>query len=139
MLQCHVSQSYDYTNFEQTSTTSLRLSRQLEVKVTVNVSDFLGCIFFLIQMSSIFACGFPLHRKTYPPILVCWFLFHFPQITYAKMHFFSWRHPFQRKILFFQTIESAKRAFAAKAGSRKPALFLEKQNSRKNYGAMFSR
>ena len=55
-------------------------------------------------MSSIFACGLQLHRKT----------------------------------------ETAKRAFADRAGSGKPAflhvLFLEneKQNSRKNYRAMFS-
>ena len=39
--------------------------------------------------------------------------------------------------LFFQTIESAKRTFAARAGSRK-FLENEKQNSRKNYSAMFS-
>ena len=98
-------------------------------------------------MSSIFTCGLrlQLHRKTYPPILVPWFLFRFPQITYAKTQCFSWQHPFQTKLLFFQTIESAKRTFADRAGSGKPALlhalFLknEKQNSRKNYGAMFSR
>ena len=48
--------------------------------------------------------------------------------------------------LFFQTIESAKRAFAARAGSGKPALLHvlllenEQQNSRTYYmyGAMFS-
>ena len=55
-----------------------------------------------------------------------------------KRSFFSWRCPFQRKLLFFQTIESAKRTFAASAGSRK-FLENEKQNSRKNYGAVFSR
>ena len=55
-----------------------------------------------------------------------------------KRSFFSWRCPFQRKLLFFQTIESAKHAFAASAGSRK-FLENEKQNSRKNYRAMFSR
>ena len=59
--------------------------------------------------------------------------------------FFSWWHPLQTRLLFFQTIESAKRAFAAMAGSGKPAflhvLFLEneKQNSSKNYGTTFSR
>ena len=41
------------------------------------------------------------------------------------MQFFSWRCPFQRKLLFFQTIESVKRAFAASAGSRK---FIENEN-----------
>ena len=56
----------------------------------------------------------------------------------GKTQFFSWWRPFQRKLLFFQTIESAKHAFAASAGSRK-FLENEKQNSRKNYGAMFSR
>ena len=38
------------------------------------------------------------------------------------MQFFSWRRPFQRKLLFFQTIESGKRAFATRAGSGKPAF-----------------
>ena len=62
----------------------------------------------------------------------------------CKNAVFSWRPPFQTKLLFFQTIESAKRTFAARAGSGKPALlqalFLEneKQNNRKNCGAMFS-
>ena len=43
----------------------------------------------------------------------------------------------KESFLFFQTIESAKRTFAARAGSRK-FLENENQNSRKNYGAMFS-
>ena len=43
-----------------------------------------------------------------------------------------------KESLFFQTIESAKRAFAASAGSRK-FLENEKQNSRKIYAPMFSR
>ena len=61
-----------------------------------------------------------------------------------KHTYFSWWRPFQTKLLFFQTIESAKHAFAARAGSGKPAplyvLFLEneQQNSRLNYAAMFS-
>ena len=56
---------------------------------------------------------------------------------------FPWRCPFQTKLLFFRTIESAKNAFDATAGSEKPAvlhaLFLkkEKQKSAKNYGASF--
>ena len=60
-----------------------------------------------------------------------------------KMQCFSWWCPFQTKLLFFQTIESAKCTFAARAGSGKPALlhvlFLEneKQNSRKTYRACF--
>ena len=50
---------------------------------------------------------------------------------------------FQTKLLFFQTIESAKRAFATRAGLGKPAflhaLFLEnaKQNNAKNHGQCF--
>ena len=39
------------------------------------------------------------------------------------------RRPFQTKLLFFQTVESAKHAFATRAGSGNPAflpaLFLE--------------
>ena len=60
------------------------------------------------------------------------------------MQFFSWRRPFQTKLLFFQTIESTKCTFAAVPGSGKPtflhASFLEneKQNSRKNYMASIS-
>ena len=59
------------------------------------------------------------------------------------MHFFAWRRPFQTKLLFFQTVESSKRAFAAIAGSGKPAFlhasFLEKekQNRRKITGKGF--
>ena len=51
----------------------------------------------------------------------------------------------KQSFCFFQKIESAKRAFAAMAGSEKPAflhaLFLEneKQTNRINYTAMFSR
>ena len=66
------------------------------------------------------------------PILVYWFLFRFPQITYAKIQFFL-VEAFPNQ--FFQTIESAKHAFAAMAGLGKPAflhvllLENEKQNS----------
>ena len=53
---------------------------------------------------------------------------------YAKRQFFSWWCPFQTKLLFFQTIESAKCAFAAMAGSGKPAflhaLFLENEKKK---------
>ena len=43
----------------------------------------------------------------------------------CKNAVFSWRHPFQTKLLFKNSklvIESAKRTFAAKAGSGKPAF-----------------
>ena len=55
-----------------------------------------------------------------------------------KRSFFFLAVSFPKKALCFQTIESVKRAFAASAGSRE-FLENEKQNSRKNYGAMFSR
>ena len=45
---------------------------------------------------------------------------------------FSLWHPFQTKLLFFQTIESVKCTFTARAGSGKPAFlhafFLENEN-----------
>ena len=64
-----------------------------------------------------------------------------------KLHFFvaAYFNSKQSFTLFFQTIQSAKCPFAARAGSGKPvflhALFLEneKQNSSKNYRAMISR
>ena len=49
---------------------------------------FWTVFFLLVQMSSIFACGLCLHRKTDPPISVRLFLFHFTQIVYAKTQFF---------------------------------------------------
>ena len=101
-----------------------------------SVSDFLGHIFFLIQLSSIFAWGLPLHRKTYPPILVCWFLFRFPHITHAKTQFSSWWRPFQTELLFFQTIQSAKHAFATTAGPGKPAFLLRYFSKTKNKTAV---
>ena len=47
-------------------------------------SDFLGRIFSLIQMSSIFACGFPLHRKI---ILAPYFCNVFPGCVLSKQRF----------------------------------------------------
>ena len=48
----------------------------------------------------------------------------------------SWWHLFQTKLLFFQTIESAKCIFAMRAGSGKPAflhvLFLENKHQNSN-------
>ena len=72
-----------------------------------------------------------------PPHLRLLVSLSFSTNNVCKNAVFSWRCPFQRKLLFFQTIESAKREFVARAGSRK-FLENEKQNSRKNYGAMFS-
>ena len=81
-------------------------------------------------MSSIFECGLQFHRKTLSPILVHWFLFRFAQITSAKTR------------RFFLVASFPNKAFAAVAGSGKPAylhaIFLEnkKQNSRKNYSQL---
>ena len=52
-------------------------------------------------MISIFPCGLSLHRKTYPPILVRWFLFHFSEITYAKTHLFFLAASFPNKDFVF--------------------------------------
>ena len=71
-------------------------------------------------------------------------LFSTNNVKLCKNADFFLAHPFQIKLLFFQIIVSAKRTFAAMAGSGKP-IFLhmlfprnEKQNSRKNYTVMFS-
>ena len=45
-----------------------------------------------------------------------------------KLIIFSWRCPFQRQLLCFQTIESAKRTLAASADSSK---FLENEKQQK--------
>ena len=61
-----------------------------------------------------------------------------------KPQFFPANILSKKKLLFFQTIESAKGAFAVRAGSGKRAflhaLFLEneKQNSSKNYRTVLS-
>ena len=44
-------------------------------------------------------------------------------MTYAKTAVFFLVVSFANKALFFQTIESAKRAFSTRAGSGKPAFF----------------
>ena len=116
-----------------------------------SVSDFLVRFFFLlIQISSVFACGLQLRRKTCTPYfsLLVSLLFSTNNIHVHCMQihrFFSWQHPFQTKLLFFQIMESVKRAFASRAGSGKlallHALFLEneKENSRQKFtGQCFS-
>ena len=98
-------------------------------------------------MISIFACGLRPHRKTHPTISSSSLLvsLSFSTNNVCKNTFFFLVASFPNKAFVFPTIESAKHAFAARAGSGKPALlhvlFLEneKQNSRKKYGAMFSR
>ena len=94
-------------------------------------------------MISIFACGLQLHGKTYPNFSLLVSLSFSTNNVCKKCSVFL-AVSFPNKVLFFQTIESAKHALAVRAGSGKPALlhalFLEneKQNSSKNYGAMFS-
>ena len=109
------------------------------------LSDFLGRIFFT-RPNELDFCMWPsIPWKNIVPYLVHWFLFRFPQVAYTKTQFFPGGVLSKQGFCFFQTIESAKRAFSAMVGSGKPAflhaLFLEneKQNSRKNYTAMFSR
>ena len=102
-----------------------------------NLSDFLGRIFFLVQLSSIFTCGLPFHRKTVP--------FSLMSLSFSTNNVC-------KNAVFFLTVSFPNRAFvfpynritAATAGSGKPAFLLalflknEKQNSRKIYTAMFS-
>ena len=79
--------------------------------------------------------------EKHSPLFLFAGFFRFQQIMYAKMQFFFPAASFLNKA-FFQTIESAKRAFAARAGSGKPAFlhasFLKKKkNSRENMGQCF--
>ena len=73
----------------------------------------------LLQIQSMFDKSNPIQSTQCFTICL---LFCFPQIAYVKMQFFSWQCPFQMKLLLFQTKESAKCTFAAKAGSGKPAF-----------------
>ena len=101
---------------------TLHLHVQLKGASINHVRGFLGHFFLLVQMISIFACGLRLHRKTYPPYFSWLVSVSFFRNNVCKMHFFSWWCPFQTKLLFFQTIESVKYAFASGAGLEKPAL-----------------
>ena len=101
------------------------------------VSDFLGRIVFPRPNELNFGMWPSTSWKNIPPYLSLLVSLSFSTNNVCKSAVFFWRCPFQRKLLFFQTIESAKRAFAASAGWRK-FLENEKQNSRKNYGITFS-
>ena len=48
------------------------------------VSDYLGRNFFLVQMSSIFACDLGLNRKTLSRNFFCCFVFHFREIFFNQ-------------------------------------------------------
>ena len=109
-----------------------------------NLSDFLGRIFFT-RPNELNFCMWPsISLKNIAPYFSLLVSLSFSTNNVCKNAGFSWWNPFQTKLLFFQTRESAKHAFAAMASSGEPAflhaLFLEneKQNSRKNYTAMFS-
>ena len=52
-------------------------------------------------MISTFPCGLSLHRKTYSPILVCWFLFRFSEIIHVKTHLFFLAATFPNKAFVF--------------------------------------
>ena len=91
-----------------------------------------------------FACGLRLHRKTYPPILVHWFLCRVPQITCAKMQFFYLAASFPNKAFVFPNNGISNVCISRQGWFRKTCTFAcvislkRKTNSRKNYGAMFS-
>ena len=56
---------------------------QLKGCLQSHISDFLGSIFFLVQMSSVFACDLgptTCNRKTLPRNFFCCFVFHFWEI-----------------------------------------------------------
>ena len=74
-----------------------------------------------------------------PPYLSLLVSLSFSRNNVCKNAVFFLAVSFPKKDFVFPNniIESAKRAFAARAGSRK-FLENEKQNSRKNYGAMFT-
>ena len=46
-----------------------------------------------------------------PPVYVDWFLFCFPQITYAKTQFFSWLRPFQTKLLSVNQVNNQRHQY----------------------------
>ena len=79
--------------------------------------------FSLVQMLSIFACGLNLHRKTYAPILVCWFLFRFSDITYAKTHLFFLAVSFPNRPFVFANNRISKAHICRQGWFRKTCTF----------------
>ena len=80
------------------------------------VSDYLGRIFFLVQMSSIFACDLGLNRKTLSRNFFCCFVFRFREIFFNQ----HWRQMRASLILLFGKTE----AFFGKDTARKKTAFL---------------
>ena len=100
------------------------------------VSDFLGRIFFLVQMSSIFACDLGLNRKTLSRNFFCCFVFRFREIFFNQ----HWRQMRASLILLF----GKTKAFFGKDTARKKTAFLhtlfvenERETSKLKWGAMF--
>ena len=100
------------------------------------VSDFLGRIFFLVQMSSIFACDLGLNRKTLSRNFFCCFVFRFREIFFNQ----HWRQMRASLILLF----GKTKAFFGKGTARKKTAFLhtlfvenERETSKLKWGAMF--
>ena len=79
------------------------------------VSDFLGQIFVLVQMSSIFACDFGLNGKTLPRSFFCCFVFRFQEI-FLNQH---WQQMRAALILLF----GKTKAFFGKDTARKKMRF----------------
>ena len=80
------------------------------------VSDFLGQIFVLVQMSSIFACDLGLNGKTLPRNFFCCFVFRFQEI-FLNQH---WQQMRASLILLF----GKTKAFFGKDTARKNTAFL---------------
>ena len=79
------------------------------------VSDFLGQIFVLVQMSSIFACDLGLNGKTLPRNFFCRFVFRFQEI-FLNQH---WQQMRASLILLF----GKTKAFFGKDTTRKKLRF----------------
>ena len=80
------------------------------------VRDFLGQIFVLVQMSSIFACDLGLNGKTLPGNFFCCFVFRFQEI-FLNQH---WQQMSASPTLFF----GKTKAFFGKDTARKKTAFL---------------
>ena len=80
------------------------------------VSDFLGQIFVLVQMSSVFACDLVLNGKRLPRNFFCCFVFRFQEI-FLNQH---WQQMHASLILLF----GKTKAFFGKDTARKKTAFL---------------
>ena len=80
------------------------------------MSDFLGQIFVLVQMSSIFAGDLVLNGKTLPRNFFCFFVFRFQEISLNQ----HWQQMHASLTLLF----GKTKAFFGKDTARKKAAFL---------------